>query len=121
MLHCDAVLNSKKIGEIIQTGYTRIPVYGTDRNNVVSLLNVKDLALLDPDDNFTVRTLCSYYEHPVRFVMEDTPLKMMLDEFRKVQAVHAYTLTPLLHRDTTIWPWCRRLSNPKRAATRSSN
>jgi metal transporter CNNM len=87
MLHCDAVLNSKKIGEIIQTGYTRIPVYETDRNNVVSLLNVKDLALLDPDDNFTVRTLCSYYEHPVRFVMEDTPLKMMLDEFRKVRGV----------------------------------
>lgn len=28
-----------------------------DRNNVVSLLFVKDLALLDPDDNFTIQTV----------------------------------------------------------------
>jgi metal transporter CNNM len=84
MLPSDTVLNAKKISEIMHTGYTRIPVYEKDRNNVVSLLNVKDLALLDPDDNFTVRTLCSYYEHPIRFVTEHTRLASMLDEFRKV-------------------------------------
>lgn len=54
------------------------------RNTVVSLLFVKDLALLDPDDNFTIQTVCGFHEHPLRFVMEDTPLRMMLEEFKKV-------------------------------------
>ena len=45
MLHVDAVLNSKKIAEIINTGYTRIPVYENDRNHIVSLLNVKGASL----------------------------------------------------------------------------
>lgn len=57
-------------------------VYEGDRNNVVALLNVKDLALLDPDDNLTVRTVCGYWHHQLRFVLDDTPLKIMLAEFK---------------------------------------
>lgn len=51
---------------------------------MVALLFVKDLALLDPDDNFTIQTVCGFHEHPLRFVMEDTPLRVMLEEFKKV-------------------------------------
>ncbi|EYC40562.1 hypothetical protein Y032_0606g576, partial [Ancylostoma ceylanicum] len=83
MLSNTTVLNTKTVAEILRMGYTRIPVFDGDRNNVVSLLFVKDLALLDPDDNFTIQTVCGYHQHPLRFVMEDTPLRVMLEEFKK--------------------------------------
>uniref|UniRef100_A0A9J2PP27 CNNM transmembrane domain-containing protein n=1 Tax=Ascaris lumbricoides TaxID=6252 RepID=A0A9J2PP27_ASCLU len=83
MLPDTTVLNTKTVAEILRMGYTRIPVYSGDRNTVVALLFVKDLALLDPDDNFTIQTVCGYHEHPLRFVMEDTPLRVMLEEFKK--------------------------------------
>ncbi|CAI4233125.1 unnamed protein product [Auanema sp. JU1783] len=83
MLPFMTVLNTKTVAEILRMGYTRIPVFSGDRNNVVSLLFVKDLALLDPDDNFTIQTVCGYHQHPLRFVLEDTPLRVMLEEFKK--------------------------------------
>uniref|UniRef100_A0A0N5BDI1 CNNM transmembrane domain-containing protein n=1 Tax=Strongyloides papillosus TaxID=174720 RepID=A0A0N5BDI1_STREA len=84
MLPDSTILNAKSVTEILNMGYTRIPIYaGGDKHNVVALLFVKDLALMDPDDNFTVKTVCAYNEHVLRFVMEDTPLRVMLEEFKK--------------------------------------
>lgn len=42
-----------------------------------------DLALLDKDDRIPLRTICQFYQHPTRFVFEDTPLNEMLEEFKK--------------------------------------
>jgi metal transporter CNNM len=84
MLPDTTVLNTKTVAEILRMGYTRIPVYSGNRNVIVGLLFVKDLALLDPDDNFTIKTVCGYHEHPLRFVMEYAPLRAMLEEFKKV-------------------------------------
>ncbi|CAD6187355.1 unnamed protein product [Caenorhabditis auriculariae] len=83
MLPTSARLNTKLVAEILRMGYTRIPIYEHDRNNVVSLLFVKDLALLDPEDNVSVSTVCNFHQHMVRFVTEDTPLRFLLDEFKK--------------------------------------
>lgn len=54
MIPINTVLNAKIVAQIVHSGYTRIPVYDKTRDNVVSLLFVKDLAMLDPDDNFLV-------------------------------------------------------------------
>ncbi|GMS97782.1 hypothetical protein PENTCL1PPCAC_19957 [Pristionchus entomophagus] len=84
MLSDETILNAPMIAEIVQIGYTRIPVYsGGDRNNVTGLLIVKDLALLDPDDNFSVRTVCGYHQHTVKYVFNDTPLAVVLESFKK--------------------------------------
>ncbi|KAL3101095.1 hypothetical protein niasHS_001555 [Heterodera schachtii] len=83
MLKQDTILNAKIVAEIVRSGYTRIPIFDGSRGNVVSLLFVKDLALLDPDDNFLVKTVCEYYQHPVRRVPDNTPLRTMLEEFKK--------------------------------------
>lgn len=84
MLPDTTILNAKTVMEIVKMGYTRIPVYQYgDKNNVTDMLFVKDLALLDPDDNFTVKTVCGYHKHPVKFVMNDTPLPNLLEAFKK--------------------------------------
>ena len=59
-------------------GFTRVPVYDGSRTNVVALLNIKDLALVDPDDSTPVKTLCKFYNHHVRTVFDDTTLDVML-------------------------------------------
>uniref|UniRef100_A0A914S6M2 CNNM transmembrane domain-containing protein n=1 Tax=Parascaris equorum TaxID=6256 RepID=A0A914S6M2_PAREQ len=44
------------------------------------------LALIDPDDNFTVKTVCGYHKHLVKFVDSDAPLRGVLEDFKKGDA-----------------------------------
>lgn len=83
MVPLDSTLDFETVSEIIKRGYSRIPVYDGDRNNIVALLNIKDLAFVDPDTNTQLKTLCEFYNHPVNYVYEDTTLDVMLNEFKK--------------------------------------
>ncbi|OZC05128.1 hypothetical protein X798_07895 [Onchocerca flexuosa] len=68
MLPEDMVIDATAIVEIMRRGYSRIPIYADDdRNNIKALLMVKDLALIDPRDNFTVKTICEFNQYPLRF------------------------------------------------------
>ncbi|CAG05344.1 unnamed protein product [Tetraodon nigroviridis] len=68
---------------IMESGYTRIPVFDDERSNIVDILYVKDLAFVDPDDCTTLKTVTKFYNHPVHFVFHDTKLDAMLEEFKK--------------------------------------
>jgi len=83
MVEYNAVLDFETMNDIIKTGYTRIPVYEKEKSNIVALLNIKDLAFVDPDDRTPLKTLCRFYNHPVNYVFEDTRLDVMLEEFKK--------------------------------------
>ncbi|XP_061409219.1 metal transporter CNNM2-like isoform X5 [Lethenteron reissneri] len=83
MLSADAVLDFGTMSEIMQSGYTRIPVYEDELSNVVDLLFVKDLAFVDPDDCTPLKTITKFYNHPLHFVFNDTKLDAMLEEFKK--------------------------------------
>jgi len=83
MVDYNAILDFETMSEIIHTGYTRVPVFENDRLNIVALLNIKDLAFVDPDDKIPLRTVCKFYNHPITFVFEDTRLNQLLDEFKK--------------------------------------
>jgi hypothetical protein len=49
---------------------------------------VKDLALLNPDDRFSAKTVCDWNKHKLRMVDDDTSLHSMLEEFKAVRGGH---------------------------------
>ncbi|XP_036450322.1 metal transporter CNNM3 isoform X3 [Colossoma macropomum] len=83
MLPSTAVLDFSTMSEIMQSGYTRVPVYEEERSNIVEILYVKDLALVDPEDCTPMTTITKFYNHPLHFVFNDTKLDAMLEEFKK--------------------------------------
>ncbi|KAJ8250339.1 hypothetical protein COCON_G00222610 [Conger conger] len=83
MITGDAILDFGTMSEIMESGYTRIPVFEGDRSNIVDLLFVKDLAFVDPDDCTPLKTITRFYSHPLHFVFNDTKLDAMLEEFKK--------------------------------------
>ncbi|XP_029025016.1 metal transporter CNNM3 isoform X1 [Betta splendens] len=83
MLPSSAALDFSTMSEIMQSGYTRVPIYEEERSNIVEILYVKDLALVDPDDCTPMTTITKFYNHPLHFVFNDTKLDAMLEEFKK--------------------------------------
>ncbi|XP_045922600.1 metal transporter CNNM3 isoform X3 [Micropterus dolomieu] len=83
MLPSSVVLDFSTMSEIMQSGYTRVPIYEEERANIVEILYVKDLALVDPDDCTPMTTITKFYNHPLHYVFNDTKLDAMLEEFKK--------------------------------------
>lgn len=91
MLEYSSVLDFETVTEIMKRGYTRIPVYEGDKSNIVALLNIKDLALVDPDDKMPLKTVIKFFQHTLVFVFDDQKLDQMLQDFRKGN--HGYNHT----------------------------
>ncbi|XP_052894725.1 unextended protein isoform X1 [Anopheles moucheti] len=83
MLSIDDTLDFEKIAEIMQSGYSRIPVYdGENREEILSILHSKDLAFIDPDDNTPIRQMCEFYMNRLHYVFYDQTLDVMFKEFK---------------------------------------
>ncbi|KAJ2556480.1 hypothetical protein EV175_001977 [Coemansia sp. RSA 1933] len=50
MVGLDSLLDRRLLTEMLRKGYSRVPVYCSDRQDIVGVLLVKSLILLDPDD-----------------------------------------------------------------------
>ncbi|KAK2489652.1 hypothetical protein MC885_006252 [Smutsia gigantea] len=85
MIRSDAILDFNTMSEIMESGYTRIPVFEDEHSNIVDILYVKDLTFVDPDDCTPLKTITRFYNHPVHFVFHDTKLDAMLEEFKKAE------------------------------------
>ncbi|XP_076461512.1 metal transporter CNNM4-like [Babylonia areolata] len=81
MLDVNTVLDFEMMSKILKSGYTRVPVYDGDKTNIVHLLNTKELALIDPDNNTPLKTVCRFYDHQPLFVDYDMRLDAMLQDF----------------------------------------
>ncbi|XP_021101301.1 metal transporter CNNM2 isoform X2 [Heterocephalus glaber] len=98
MITGEAILDFNTMSEIMESGYTRIPVFEGERSNIVDLLFVKDLAFVDPDDCTPLKTITKFYNHPLHFVFNDTKLDAMLEEFKKEPTNKEPQILPALKR-----------------------
>lgn len=55
MIEASTRLGFDNMLDIYKSGYTRIPVYEGSRQKIIGILYVKDLILVDPDDEIEVR------------------------------------------------------------------
>ncbi|EFN86431.1 Metal transporter CNNM2 [Harpegnathos saltator] len=88
MLNYNAVLDFETVSEIMKSGFSRIPVYENVRTNIVTMLYIKDLAFVDPDDNMPLKTLCQFYQNPCNFIFEDVRLDIMFKQFKEGHKGH---------------------------------
>ncbi len=77
-------LNFETLLEIFKKGYSRIPVFSDNSNEdveIVGILFVKELILLDPEDEIPVSSIINTFEHQILKVATDYKLNIMLNDF----------------------------------------
>ena len=80
-LNIDSVLDFKTMRDIYDSGFSRIPVFEGDKQNIVGLLYVRDLAFADADDETPLNQVLKFYKHEMKFVFHDCSLDVILQEF----------------------------------------
>eukprot|EP01104_Vermistella_antarctica_P001228 TRINITY_DN1128_c0_g1_i1.p1 TRINITY_DN1128_c0_g1~~TRINITY_DN1128_c0_g1_i1.p1 ORF type:complete len:606 (-),score=152.92 TRINITY_DN1128_c0_g1_i1:143-1960(-) len=86
MVEVRDILDEQLVSVIWEKGYSRVPVYDKDRQNIVGLLFAKDLALLNPKAGLPVSRLLPMYGRKLPRVFHDVPLNEMLAEFKAGQS-----------------------------------
>lgn len=82
MLPITSILDFSTVSEISNKGYSRIPVYDSERKNIVGLLHSKDLTFIDPDDKKPLKTIIEFYKHPLIHTDSDEILNNVLSHFK---------------------------------------
>ena len=57
MLEINSVISRDLLVDIYTNGFSRIPVYENDRENVTGVLMAKDLILFNPDNQMTIKQI----------------------------------------------------------------
>lgn len=90
MLDVETRLNRTTVVEMLSRGHSRIPLYEHDRNNVVCLLLLKQLVLVDVDDELPIRALINNKKRskklrvaPALHCVPATSLVVLLREFQR--------------------------------------
>jgi metal transporter CNNM len=82
MLEVDDRLNFETVAKIFKAGYSRIPIYEIDRNNVTGLLFTKDLIFVDPEDSTRVGDFVEIFGRSLHVVWADDTLGDVLRDLK---------------------------------------
>ena len=83
MLSASDNLNFKKITEIFRSGFSRIPVYEKNKDDIIGLLLVKDLIFVDPEDETPIRNFIQIFGRSFLLCWPDQKLGDTLRLFKK--------------------------------------
>lgn len=82
MLDIESQLDVNTLTSVAENGHSRVPVYEGERNNIVSCLYMKDLALVNPEEGISLRSFLSFYGRPLPKIRSDKTLDFVLTEFK---------------------------------------
>lgn len=89
LLDIDSNLDRNTMLRILRSGHSRVPLYEHNPHNIVCLLLVKQIILVNPDDNLPIRSLISKKQrnHKIRVApalecSENTLIPDLLNEFQ---------------------------------------
>jgi metal transporter CNNM len=105
MIQENEKLNFENIVKIYNTGYSRIPVYQSSRQDIVGWFHIKDLTLVDPDDEIEVKKLISIYKHKNEYCYCNDDLCEMFEIFRRGTHM-AFVLELVQNADTDPYENC---------------
>ncbi|CAM9847931.1 unnamed protein product [Chrysoparadoxa australica] len=83
MVSSEQRLGFQLISDIFKAGFSRIPVYGKDRNDILGLLLAKDLIFIDPEDETPVKNFVEIFGRGLQVVWPDQTLGEVLGIFKQ--------------------------------------
>lgn len=83
MIQVDTPLNFKTVTDIFKTGFSRIPVYDKNTDDVCGILLTKDLIFIDPESGTTIRQFLTVFGRTFLTVWADDTLGTVRTQFKK--------------------------------------
>eukprot|EP01023_Acetabularia_acetabulum_P016613 TRINITY_DN18204_c0_g1_i1.p1 TRINITY_DN18204_c0_g1~~TRINITY_DN18204_c0_g1_i1.p1 ORF type:complete len:701 (-),score=110.20 TRINITY_DN18204_c0_g1_i1:329-2431(-) len=109
MLEADMKLTFENMLLVYKSGYTRIPVYEGEQHNIVGILFVKDLILVDPDDEIDIKTVLAFHgSKSVKYILDTTSLN---DVFRMFKMSYSHIMIAVRLTDQSQMPSGGNINN----------
>merc|ERR1719502_124534 len=83
MLPEQSSLNMQTISQIFKYGFSRVPVYGEDKDHISGLLLSKDLIFVDPEDETHLKKFIQIFGRSIQYVYPDTTAGEALATFKQ--------------------------------------
>ena len=106
MLQQNELLNFETIVRIYNSGFSRIPVYNRQRNDIVGIIHIKDLMITDPNDELSVRKLLDLFKKNVTYCYRTDNLYKMFDIFRRGMSHMAFVIDVIQNNHTDPYYEC---------------
>eukprot|EP00163_Fabomonas_tropica_P020777 TRINITY_DN3668_c0_g1_i1.p1 TRINITY_DN3668_c0_g1~~TRINITY_DN3668_c0_g1_i1.p1 ORF type:complete len:588 (-),score=124.38 TRINITY_DN3668_c0_g1_i1:58-1821(-) len=79
----NAVFDVELRQKVVESGYSRIPVFEDGPSKITQLLLVRDMLLLNPEDQTPIASMLPVYGRPILTCFDDIHLDDLLNTFKK--------------------------------------